>query len=97
MSGKYSMSDPIWEEISDSAKGLIHQMLDINQDSRVSARDALQHPWFQNASKVQISSNLMKEALDNLRGFSATQKLQQATLSMMVQNMVSKEEQGKLQ
>ena len=39
----------------------------------------------------------MKGALDNLRGFSATQKLQQATLSMMVQNMVSKEEQGKLQ
>lgn len=38
----------------------------------------------------------MKEALDNLRGFSATQKLQQATLAMMVQNMVSKEEQGRL-
>ena len=39
----------------------------------------------------------MKEALDNLKGFSATQKLQQATLSMMVQNMVTKEEQGRLQ
>jgi len=41
MSGKYSMSDPIWEEISDSAKSLIHSMLDLNHDTRVSAREAL--------------------------------------------------------
>lgn len=39
----------------------------------------------------------MKEALFNLSKFSATQKLQQATMSMMVQNMVTKEETSKLQ
>ena len=30
MSGKYSMSDPIWEEISDSAKSLINAMLNLD-------------------------------------------------------------------
>lgn len=30
LAGKYSMSDPIWEEISDSAKRLIHSMLNVN-------------------------------------------------------------------
>ena len=51
MSGKYSMSDPIWEEISDSAKSLINSMLNLDHKKRVSAREALQHPWFGNASK----------------------------------------------
>lgn len=39
----------------------------------------------------------MKECMANLSKFSATQKLQQATMSMMVQNMVTKEETARLQ
>lgn len=73
-------------------------MLTVDYKKRVYAREALEHVWFKAASSQPIvDRNLMKEALDNLRGFSATQKLQQATLSMMVQNMVTKEEQGRLQ
>jgi len=37
------------------------------------------------------------ETLNNLRTFQATEKLQQATMSMMVQNMISKDETAKLQ
>ena len=95
--GQYSMSDPIWSQISDQAKNLIRKMLTLDHKKRIYARDALEHSWFKTASKEPvIDHNLMKEALDNLKGFSATQKLQQATLSMMVQNMVTKEEQGRL-
>ena len=39
----------------------------------------------------------MKEVLDNLLSFNATQKMQQATMSMMVQNMITKEEINRLQ
>ena len=39
----------------------------------------------------------MKESLKNLMGFNATQKMQQATMSMMVQNMITKDEIGRLQ
>ena len=96
--GQYSMTDPVWSNISDQAKNLIRKMLTVDYKKRIYARDALEHTWFQTASsKPVVDSGLMKEALDNLKGFSATQKLQQATLSMMVQNMVTKEEQGRLQ
>ena len=72
-------------------------MLTVDYKKRIYARDALDHIWFKAASaEPLIDRNLMREALDNLKGFSATQKLQQATLSMMVQNMVTKEEQGRL-
>lgn len=73
-------------------------MLTVDYKKRIYAREALEHVWFKAASAEPIVDRaLMKEALDNLKGFSATQKLQQATLSMMVQNMVTKEEQGRLQ
>lgn len=68
-------------------------MLTVDFKKRVYAREALEHVWFKAASAQPIiDRSLMKEALDNLKGFNATQKMQQATLSMMVQNMVSKEE-----
>ena len=79
------MSDPIWGQISDQAKDLIKKMLTVDYKKRVYAREAMEHVWFKAASAEPIVDRaLMKEALDNLKGFSATQKLQQATLSMMV-------------
>ena len=73
-------------------------MLTVDYKKRIYARDALAHSWFKTAStEPVVEAGLMREALDNLKGFSATQKLQQAPLSMMVQNMVTKEEQGRLQ
>ena len=39
----------------------------------------------------------MKESLKNLMNFNAVQKMQQATMSMMVQNMITKDEISRLQ
>jgi len=50
----------------------------------MSARDALMHKWFENAPDVAINPELMKESLSNLLSFNAVQKMQQATMSMMV-------------
>jgi hypothetical protein len=42
-------------------------------------------PWFaEYASKKIVEDEIMKEIMGNMRSFSATQKLQQATMSMMV-------------
>ena len=41
--------------------------------------------------------DIIKESLKNLMSFNATQKMQQATMSMMVQQMVTKEEIARLQ
>ena len=63
----------------------------------MTAREALTHSWFTNASETLVDKGVMEEAMKNLSKFSATQKLQQATMSMMVQNMITKEETSKLQ
>jgi len=38
-------SDPLWEKISDAAKDLIVGFLTIDPRKRISAEDALTHPW----------------------------------------------------
>ena len=95
--GNYNMKGGIWEVLSKDAKDLIKKMLTYNYKQRVNAKEALCHPWFKNASTHTVDIDLMQESLKNLAKFSATQKLQQATMSMMVQNMVTKEEIGRLQ
>lgn len=95
--GSFQMKDKIWKDISIDAKNLIKQMLTYDPNQRVSARDALRHKWFENAPDVAINIDLMKESLGNLLSFNAVQKMQQATMSMMVQNMITKEEISKLQ
>lgn len=91
------MKDKVWKDISNDAKSLIKQMLTYDPNSRLSARDALGHKWFENAPDVAINMDLMKESLNNLLSFNAIQKMQQATMSMMVQNMITKEEISRLQ
>lgn len=97
LEGRCTMKDPIWKEISREARSLILRMLNPNYRTRLFAKEALADPWFKNATTTQVSADVMKETLANLKSFSATQKLQQATISMMVQNMVSKQETGRLQ
>ena len=43
---------PEWDSVTTQAKELINSMLTLNQDSRISAKDALNHPWV----KVSVCS-----------------------------------------
>ena len=70
--------------MSQDARDLITQMLEFDYTKRVTSKQALDHIWFSNASEKLIDKELMKETLMSMTKFCATQKLQQATLSMMV-------------
>jgi len=39
------MRAKIWDNISDEAKDLVKKMLIHDQNDRLTAREALQHPW----------------------------------------------------
>ena len=45
MKGIYLTSGPAWTKISSEAQDLIRKMLAFNADRRISAKDALSHPW----------------------------------------------------
>ncbi|CAM8910232.1 unnamed protein product [Rhodiola kirilowii] len=43
--------DP-WPDVSDDAKDLLYKMLDPDPDHRITAQEALDHPWLQNIDKA---------------------------------------------
>eukprot|EP00118_Oscarella_pearsei_P020265 m.218930 g.218930 ORF g.218930 m.218930 type:complete len:399 (+) comp39916_c0_seq3:413-1609(+) len=45
MNGKYKFSSPEWDDISDSVKDLIRRLLCLDVEKRLSAAEALQHPF----------------------------------------------------
>jgi len=47
-------------------------MLVKDYKKRKYAKDILKNPWFKNAPKKIIESDIMKESLNNLQSFSAT-------------------------
>lgn len=83
--GKFSFTDPCWEQMSDNAKDFITQLLTLNHDKRPSAAEALKHPWFDNATAAisNISNELAISALSNLQNFNAKSKLKQATYAFI--------------
>ena len=45
--GTYDADDPIWEGISDDAKDIVARLLTVDAVKRLTAQQALDHPWVQ--------------------------------------------------
>ena len=94
--GKFSFSDPCWSSISDKAKDFITQLFTYDISKRISAEEALQHPWIMEMSQIAIDTGAAQSALANLGTFSADQKLKQASFSFIATQLLSKSEKQHL-
>ena len=46
-SGNYDADDPIWDNVSDGGKDLVEKLLTVDAEKRLTAEEALNHPWVQ--------------------------------------------------
>lgn len=91
--GVVDYAEPEWDSISEEAKDLINKLLVKNISKRISAKDALMHKWISKMKlEDQLSPKILNEIVSNIKKFSATQKLQQATLAFIVHNLTTKED-----
>lgn len=51
--GYYEFHSPYWDDISGSARELIVNMIQVDQDKRFSAQEVLDHPWV-SVSRVRL-------------------------------------------
>jgi len=51
--GQYALRDKRWDAVSGLAKDLIHKLLVVDVNQRLTAQQALAHPWFQQHTPVQ--------------------------------------------
>uniref|UniRef100_I3J8E8 CaM kinase-like vesicle-associated protein n=1 Tax=Oreochromis niloticus TaxID=8128 RepID=I3J8E8_ORENI len=45
LSGDYEFDSPYWDDISDSAKSLVASLMEVDQDQRLTAQEAIAHEW----------------------------------------------------
>mmetsp|Transcript_64864 Transcript_64864/g.74557 ORF Transcript_64864/g.74557 Transcript_64864/m.74557 type:complete len:496 (-) Transcript_64864:1106-2593(-) len=96
--GHFTFEGAEWNDVSTEAKDFIRKLLTYNPAERISAKIALQDTWIQ--SKIHrdaIDSPLALASLNNLKSFSARNKLQQATLTFMASQLTTREERHELQ
>ncbi|XP_025016039.1 calcium/calmodulin-dependent protein kinase type II alpha chain isoform X2 [Tetranychus urticae] len=81
--GAYDYPSPEWDTVTPEAKNLINSMLTINPDKRITAAEALKHPWI--CQRERVASTLHRqETVDCLKKFNARRKLKGAILTTML-------------
>lgn len=84
-----------FEGVSASAKDLIKKMLNKNVKARISAKEALLHPWFKEMED-QGSNAIDTNIMANLQMFETKNQLQRAIYFFMINNIAGKDEKKEL-
>uniref|UniRef100_A0A7S3NIS0 phosphorylase kinase n=1 Tax=Aureoumbra lagunensis TaxID=44058 RepID=A0A7S3NIS0_9STRA len=85
----YTFEPQYWEQVSDDAKDLIKKMLVVNPDNRLTADQALRHPWFLVGDHELISRNL-STTLDTMKKFNARRKFRGTVKGIMLTNKMGR-------
>ncbi|XP_022243081.1 calcium/calmodulin-dependent protein kinase type II alpha chain-like isoform X2 [Limulus polyphemus] len=81
--GSYDYPSPEWDTVTPEAKNLINSMLTVNPVKRITAAEALKHPWI--CQRERIASTLHRqETVECLKKFNARRKLKGAILTTML-------------
>lgn len=94
--GEYSLNGGVWEVVSSEAKDFISKMLEVKPNKRLSAIQALNHPWMLNSSAPTIQPNLLERVSNNLKSFNETSKLQRAVIRFIASQLLSASERNEL-
>uniref|UniRef100_A0A4W6FVT2 calcium/calmodulin-dependent protein kinase n=1 Tax=Lates calcarifer TaxID=8187 RepID=A0A4W6FVT2_LATCA len=80
--GAYDFPSPEWDTVTPEAKDLINKMLTINPSKRITAAEALKHPWICQRSTV-ASMMHRQETVECLKKFNARRKLKVRLLAIL--------------
>lgn len=96
--GYYDFDSEEWAIVSDLAKNLIKDMLNMNMDVRPTAAQCLQHEWFADVdlpTSPHTNTVLSKQNMSSLKDFIHHNKLKKLALGVIAQQL-TEEEIGRL-
>ena len=95
--GSFEFPKEEWKNISKDAIDLIEKMLTFESNKRISALECLRHNWFiKNKNKGISDKKTAKNIINNMKKFKRGKKLEQASISFIVNQLISKDERKEL-
>lgn len=82
-----------WDHVSDEAKDLISKLLVVDPEERLTAREALEHPWMLAHDSVLLKRDLA-DTVQEMRRFNARRKWRVATQAIMTVNFLQRSLRG---
>eukprot|EP00004_Rigifila_ramosa_P021673 TRINITY_DN580_c0_g1_i2.p1 TRINITY_DN580_c0_g1~~TRINITY_DN580_c0_g1_i2.p1 ORF type:complete len:336 (-),score=80.65 TRINITY_DN580_c0_g1_i2:706-1686(-) len=83
--GHYDFPDQWWGNISESAKDLIRKLLTVDPAKRLTAVEALQHPWLTGET---ASTSHLPDTLKSMKSFNARRKFKMAVIATIATNRI---------
>ena len=91
----YNKDEPKLIKHSPEVRDLVSKLLEKDIDKRYSAKEALEHPWFEKYGGRALFSNFNEEEIkpyiDNLLNYSFNSKIQQLVIAFLVHNLPNTE------
>ena len=87
--GKYDLESPPFDSLSKNALDLIRKLLTMEPEKRISAEEALKHPWFKEFKSQEIYNRIndrdtLKSLINNLKNYRRTSIIQETALAYLV-------------
>ena len=94
--GSYTFPSEFTKKSSAEIRNLIHQCLKVNPDERISAKDALNHPFFNLYETkeyfIHVTEAFLNKTINNLKKYEIKNNLQELTFQYIVHNSPEIEE-----
>ena len=94
--GKYNTNDSRFQKHSDEVKDLVNKLLEKDIEKRLSAKAALNHPWFEKFGGRRLFNNFKQEDIrpyiENLFNYKYNSKLQELVIAFLVHNLANNDE-----
>jgi serine/threonine protein kinase len=85
----YTFDEEYWSMVSEEAKDLIRKMLVVDPDARLTADQAMRHPWFMKGDHELVTRSL-EMTISTMRNFNAKRKLKGTVKTVMMANRLGK-------
>ena len=89
--GEYDLESSPFDTLSSSGKDLINKLLIMDPQKRISAQEALSHPWFKENKSKELYNRIKDEStlrkmIDNLKTYKRDSIIQETALAYLVHN-----------
>ena len=90
--GEYDLQSSPFNKLSKNALDLIQKLLTLDINQRISAEQALNHPWFKEYKSQELfnkinNRNTIKKLIENLKKYKRTSVIQETALAYLVHHL----------